>query len=331
MTRLAENTSISVRELESDSKTAKLNVEFSLEQGKTWTRIFRYLSPDSTFREVFDSGRKVAAVRGTAFEVNADKGYLRTQSHAVDVSKSSDGTLLATVPEGVALDFTNLQSIIQSSLDTAWRRMNEIEDLKMAEKFAIEARKEIESRLAGLPIGVELTASGVIIKPQGRLAEEIKDGKASYERLLRAYEAAAALPDTVENLKSKESLRKAILEIAPENRKSEIATAFALHETYDSRSESAQSGEMAEEIRRNIREYLKAGADKGAVDRLNEAIDRSGLDAVNDKIDALKKKGMDALSEPAIPLADEVIGKAAEKFSQDAKDAADAAKKIFGN
>ncbi len=98
VTRLAENTVIDVTELSYDRKASVSKVEFSLSQGKTWSRIYRYLSGDSHFRQRFDDGTKLAAVRGTAFEINADQGYLRTRSHAVDVTDAS-GKLLATVPE----------------------------------------------------------------------------------------------------------------------------------------------------------------------------------------------------------------------------------------
>ncbi len=43
------------------------------------------MDPDSYFKQRFDNDLKVAAVRGTVFEVNLEKGYLRTESHAVTI------------------------------------------------------------------------------------------------------------------------------------------------------------------------------------------------------------------------------------------------------
>ncbi len=56
-----------------------------MSEGKTWTNIARMLDPSSSFKQRFDHDQKVAAVRGTEFGVNLNKGYLYTSSHAVDI------------------------------------------------------------------------------------------------------------------------------------------------------------------------------------------------------------------------------------------------------
>ena len=101
----------------------------------------------------------------------------------------------------------------KSSLDSAWRTANELADAQMSLQFAKEARKEIEERLKGLPIGVELTDSGIVVKPRGDLAKNAKDARDSYDRMMRAYEAAASLPDTVENLKLRYGTRSVKLRL----------------------------------------------------------------------------------------------------------------------
>ena len=77
-------------------------MDFALSEGKTWSRVYRYLSEGSRFQERFDDGKKIAAVRGTAFEIDTSSGYLRAESHAVEISDLS-GKLLKTLPEGIAV------------------------------------------------------------------------------------------------------------------------------------------------------------------------------------------------------------------------------------
>ena len=82
VTRLGEKTNITIHELQGGTST---QVDFSITEGKSWSNIVRYLDPDSHFKQRFDNDLKVAAVRGTVFEVNVDKNYIRTVSHAVDI------------------------------------------------------------------------------------------------------------------------------------------------------------------------------------------------------------------------------------------------------
>lgn len=149
VTRLAENTTVNVSELLNNKDTASTKVDFSLVEGKTWSRVYRYLSDDSYFHQRFDEGRKLAAVRGTAFEINADQGYLRTASHAVDVTDPA-GKLLATVPEGAVVRVRDLQSLINSALDKAWEDFNKTEDAKLAIEMAKQAQTEMSNRMAAL-------------------------------------------------------------------------------------------------------------------------------------------------------------------------------------
>ena len=72
VTRLSENTNISLIELRSNPN-GSTQVEISMSEGKTWSNIVRMLDPNSSFKQRFDHDQKVAAVRGTQFGVNLDK------------------------------------------------------------------------------------------------------------------------------------------------------------------------------------------------------------------------------------------------------------------
>ncbi len=84
VTRLGEKTNISVLELKNGVNDST-QVDFSISEGKSWSNLGRTMDPDSYFKQRHDNNEKVAAVRGTIFEINVEKGYLHTESHAVTI------------------------------------------------------------------------------------------------------------------------------------------------------------------------------------------------------------------------------------------------------
>ncbi|MFZ3232425.1 MAG: FecR domain-containing protein [Patescibacteria group bacterium] len=299
VTRLAENTTVNVSELLNNKDTSSTKVDFSLVEGKSWSRVYRYLSDDSYFHERFDEGRKLAAVRGTAFEIDASKGFLRTQSHAVDVTDPA-GKLLATVPEGAIVGIRNLQSLVDAALDSAWEEFNKTEDAKLAKDMAKRAQDEMSARVAALkdlPVAVSFSGGDLSVALAPDYAQKAKEGKVAYQELLKVYQATAALKENPENVKSKEALRDAILAAAPENEKSKLATAFAIHETYDSWT-SLSNEEQLLRTRQKLSEYIRAGADQEAVRRIESKLPTDKMDRFNSVMDSLKKKGFDTLSDP---------------------------------
>lgn len=213
VTRLAENTTIDITELSYDRKTSVSKVEFSILSGKSWSRIYRYLSGDSHFRQRFDDGTKLAAVRGTAFEINADEGYLKTRSHAVDVTDGS-GKLLATVPEGVVVNVRNLQALIRASLDGAWEKSNVAEDSKYAAEVLSRAKEDLSSRLRamqGSPVTASFSGESLSISLSPEYAKLATEGRITYSEMLKAYEVTAAFANDARTIRSRETLRDAIL------------------------------------------------------------------------------------------------------------------------
>jgi hypothetical protein len=109
-------------------------VDISLSEGKTWTNIVRMLDPDSSFKQRFDHDQKVAAVRGTQFAINLDRGYLQTASHAVDIT-DADGAILTTVPAGKSVSTASIFDLIASeSLDSTWEALNTASDAIIAQE-----------------------------------------------------------------------------------------------------------------------------------------------------------------------------------------------------
>lgn len=113
------------------AKTANkdIQVDFSLEAGKSWSNVVKYMFGDSYFHERFNNGTALAAVRGTVFEINLDQGYLHTVDHGVSVQDTNDATgELLVVTNGVISTDTR-QPITQAHVDAAWNKFNQDADI----------------------------------------------------------------------------------------------------------------------------------------------------------------------------------------------------------
>lgn len=316
VTRLSEKTTIDVTELSANRDAGTSRIDFSVSEGKTWSRVYQYLTDDSYFKQRFDGGTKVAAVRGTAFEINTEKGYLRTESHAVDVTDPA-GKLLATVPEGIAVRVTDLTALLASALDSAWKDLNLVEDAKFSAEYAKRARADIARRISGgsgsvaslrqlvlgkdVPVSVSFSGNSLVVDVPEDFGSKVRDGRKTYETLLRAYQVTAALPEDVATIRSKEQLRDAIMKVAPESEKAKLATLFARHEVYDSWTDvaAANDAELLR-MRKKIREYVAAGADEGVLKNLESALPKAKIDLFNAKMDEWKKRGFEGLSDPGL-------------------------------
>lgn len=71
--------------MRAETANANIQIDFSLETGKTWSNVVKYMFGESYFRERFNNDTALAAVRGTVFEVNMDKKYIHTIDHAVTI------------------------------------------------------------------------------------------------------------------------------------------------------------------------------------------------------------------------------------------------------
>ncbi len=92
ITRLGEKSSIVIHEMRANSANTGIQIDFSLEQGKSWSNVVKYMFGESYFHERFNNDTALAAVRGTVFEVNLDRKYIHTIDHAVSVQDIGNST-----------------------------------------------------------------------------------------------------------------------------------------------------------------------------------------------------------------------------------------------
>jgi len=104
-----------------------VQIRFNLDKGKTWSRVVRFFSDPSFFQETLDNGSTSATVRGTAFEVNLEKNYIRTSDHFVTLNKSNENVQLAEGESVFANKIT--QETSATNTDKAWEAWNAREDV----------------------------------------------------------------------------------------------------------------------------------------------------------------------------------------------------------
>lgn len=63
ITRLGERSSIKIREIQAQTANESIRIDFSLEEGKSWSNVIKYMFGDSYFHERFNNDTALAAVR----------------------------------------------------------------------------------------------------------------------------------------------------------------------------------------------------------------------------------------------------------------------------
>lgn len=89
ITRVKENSLVRVDTVKYDPTSSRTDIFFTLLKGGTWTNVIGYLSGESRFRQGLGESEAIASVRGTVFEADADDGYIRTLSHAVEIDSAA--------------------------------------------------------------------------------------------------------------------------------------------------------------------------------------------------------------------------------------------------
>ena len=314
VTRLGEKTNISLIELKQTGSWTT-QVEFSLSTGKTWTNLARALDPDSYFKERFDNDQKVAAVRGTIFEINEDNNYLYTASHAV-VIQDEKWKYLTSVPVGKIVQANNiLKSLNTSVLDTSWEKLNtkwdtELSDARLkaiktqlqtfqTDEFWIGKLQKYIRDLLGLapkelPIIVDTSGSWVI------LSLDVKKLKAeNAPELIALYEAISNLDNSEGTLNSKIQLREAILNSLPEKEAKAYQENFSRASLYDSWDALKKNlPDTAKILQSNLEKYTKDSQSSEEILQIQEALPKEKIDEFNNRMQEWKDKWYATLSDP---------------------------------
>lgn len=271
VTRLGGKTSLEIKETGTKDQR---KVDFSLQNGKTYSRIFEYLRSDEYFQERYDGGNQIASVRGTAFEVNADGGYVRSLDHTVELidAKKQISTFLS---EGKAVSLSNsAMEFSQKLLDDAWEKFNNAQDQEVLKKY-IQTLSEKFGNLADV-LG---SGSGKLVDMSGSTLNVSLDfGKIASGTLSPAQTSAIAdfyykIGGLEVPQEAKNSIRSYLLASATGSEATLLESDFAKHSLYDlAAAQKAGNTEMVKQIQEMMQQYKVDDTMQKSLDALKESL-----------------------------------------------------------
>ena len=316
ITRISEKTNIEVNELRKEAN-GSTKVDFSLTEGKSWSNIVRYLDPDSHFQERFDNDTKLAAVRGTIFEINLEKNYVHTVDHAVTI-EDANGQAINQVTTGRSVSTDNvLQNVPTETTVTPWSSANIQADQALAtERFEAAKQQLIEYTRSsgllermqttlrkwfglpsfGLPIHMSFEGENIrVVVDTGALSSLSQSDSTSLSAI---YETISGFGNSPANLDAKMAIRNTLNATLPEVERKKYQDAFAraaLYESWDAMSEDVP--DRLSKLRGSIQSYIEAGASAKELESIQTALPQSTIDSFNVKIDIWKARGFQTLSD----------------------------------
>ncbi len=314
VTRLGEKTNITVLEIK-QGIYGSTQVDFSISEGKSWSNLARWLDPESSFKQRYDNNQKIAAVRGTIFEINVEKGYLRTESHAIEI-QDEKGSYLTTVTDGRSVTTDDsIKSIQSSNLDPKWQSQNLTFDWELAQERLQKIKEKLQnlsqkehwiSKIQeyirklfwithqNLPITVNSSSSGISLSiDSSKLSSE------NTQELLAIYEAISVLNSSEDTLDSKILLREAILQTMPESdakKYREIFSRATLFDIWDALKNDLPRN--TKELQGYLQTYSTQSNTTEEIKRLQEALPMERIDMFNKRMEEWKGKSYETLSDP---------------------------------
>lgn len=167
LTRLWENTKITVEENTISRDYTKIQISFDLIAGKTWSNVVNLFTKDSYFKQSFQGME--AGVRGTIFDVDLNADFLNVSSHQVQLTDIGWNTILVEEGKPIRLSTLTLieiQEFLKNIQDVAWKNLNESYDEAYFEKL----KKQIETTFYQSP-GILVLLD--FISPKYRIIHEL--------------------------------------------------------------------------------------------------------------------------------------------------------------
>lgn len=246
ITRLGEKSSIRIHEMKAKTANEDIRIDFSLESGKSWSNVVKYMFGDSYFHERFNNDTSLAAVRGTVFELNLDRKYIHTIDHGVSIEDMNTHTGSLLIVAGGIFDTNTRQALIQDKIDTVWNQANSNADIIYLNDRMTRLRQEITNKFGHTNyLTAVLQKIGLI---QSSPIETLLDGdnakwntlkdqiiqSSDSKKIMDIYQEFYGFQNTEKLIDTKMKLRDLIIETAPESEKKTFLTDFARSTLYDS-------------------------------------------------------------------------------------------------
>lgn len=311
ITRLGEKSSISINEMRAKTASEGIQIDFSLEQGKSWSNVIKYMFDGSYFHERFNDNTSLATVRGTIFEINLDHKYIHTIDHAVSIEDTINHTGSIFVVAGWIFDTDTRKALLQEKIDEAWNIANSNADVIYLNEKMEALNKEILGYIGKTnyidvflqKLGIKKTNTSLeslINKDNSEFITQLTDIVKKWgdnKKLIDIYQSFYGLQNTKEILDTKTKLRDIIIKTAPESQKSMFINDFAQSTLYDSWNTIKIGTGSIEWLQKKLEEYIKQGADEGLINALQNAEKSKKIREMNNALENAKQTIIQTLGE----------------------------------
>ncbi|OIP54217.1 hypothetical protein AUK10_01305 [Candidatus Gracilibacteria bacterium CG2_30_37_12] len=311
LTRLGEKSSIRINAMQAKTANENIQINFSLESGKTWSNVVKYMFGDSYFHEQFNDDTALAAVRGTVFEINLDRKYIHTIDHAISVEDIGSHTGSTFVVAGGLLDTDTRNILLKNKIDELWNKANNDADVIYLNQRMEALKKQIfESKIGQKnymntflqEIGLQKTKVSLDTlltdNTAGwtQFANSMKEGNNS-QHLMDIYQQFYGLHNTDKIVDTKMKLRDLVLKTAPADKKQTLLTDFARSTLYDSWNMTIIGSGNIEGLQKKLENYLQRGADKNLINSLKDANMQENIKQLDNTLENAKQTLIQTLSE----------------------------------
>lgn len=292
VTRLSEKTSITISSLQVSGDLSSVQIRFDTESGKTWSNVIRSLLPDSFFEQTYDNGAYVATVRGTVFEINLDRDYVRSIHHGISI-KNTKTNAKTEVLQGKTIQARNWKILGKELIDTAWDKWNTNEDViymdrqlkKLSDNLfdytqknewvrswtkkirKLVKKEETPDSLISAIILEKNTDKLDALKQSVEMAKTDEQKSILHARLLAYHQATNILPGNDSTLALRATLRDLIIETAPANKKEKLEQTFT-QVTFNDYVDALSTGSIiqADKLKTKLEQAIKANVNLPALE-----------------------------------------------------------------
>lgn len=275
ITRLSEKSSIKINEMRAKTASEQIQIDFSLENGKSWSYIVKYMFGDSYFHERFNNDKLIAAVRWTIFEINLDDKYIHAINHGISIENTQLHDKPLFIESGWILTSDTQRPLSVGQFDIVWNSLNHDADVaylkKRTELFekqvALQWKKENYGGILKTSLRESSSSASVDIAQNERalklLEERIykeKNPKQKQLSLLNLYQSIYVIENTTVIVELKIRLRDAIIKASSPEEKKAFLNDFA-RSTYYEMTEKKANKVIFTQLQWKLEEYISQWAD----------------------------------------------------------------------
>lgn len=145
LTRLGDNTKISIEHNQISKDYTDIKISFDLLAGKTWSQVISFIWKDSSFTQNFKGIE--AWVRGTIFDVDLTQDFLRVTDHLVTLTQP-DGNIIQVSQWDIinlkSFSLVELSKFIRDMEDRAWSGIN----IQLDEAYTTLLQERLQSDIS---------------------------------------------------------------------------------------------------------------------------------------------------------------------------------------